>query len=354
MLTLGSAKYAIGATVAVALLAACSSAASGVPGAGMNSLTPQSVGHIMSTLTAVKPLDAIHPDRGPSRFSPDKHKKKKGALWISDDSSNDIFVYSLPKLTETMTLTGFNEPQGMCTTKTGDVWIANTGTEQMLEYSPAGKEIVSVTDYYGYPVGCAVDAQADLAVTDIFGFSGSGQVVFYCCSTAGVKLSNPSQYYYYFVTFDPKGNIFVDGKSSAGSFMLSECPRGRTSCSTVNISGATIYFPGFTQWDNRKNDLVVGDQLCGDTESACAYSMTISGSTATVTGKTTFENYKGGADCDLVQGALNAKGNQFGAGMGPCGSVSATADIWAFPAGGVPTAYSATDLGEPIGATFTK
>jgi hypothetical protein len=350
-----SAKYAIGATVAFGLLAACSSAGSGGFGGATGSLSPQLVDRLTGTSVSVNPIGLVRPDRARSWFSPDRKKKAKGTLWISDDAYDTVNVYALPKLTNVMTLNGFSEPQGMCSQKNGAVWIANTGTEQILEYSTAGKEIGSMSDSYGYPVACAVDKYGDLAVTDIFGFNGAGQVLFYEAKTSAIptELSNPSQYYYYFDGFDPKGDVFVDGKTSAGTFILSECPRGLTSCHTITVSGATIYFPGATQWDRKENELVVFDELCGDTDATCAYSMTISGNTGTITGKTTFDNCTG-SELNPFVGALNPTGNEAGGVASGCGSTDGAPEIWAFPAGGKPTAYGAAKLSEPIGATFSK
>jgi hypothetical protein len=312
-------------------------------------------GHMASTLTAVHPIGLVRPDRNPSWFSPDKKKKAKGTLWVSDDAYDTVNVYSLPKLTSVMTLSGFSEPQGMCTSKKG-VWITNTGTEQILEYSTAGKEIGSLTDSVGYPVGCAVDKSGDLAVTDIFGFEGAGQVLLYKNATGTpTELSNSAQYYYYFDGFDSKGDIFTSGKNESDDYILSECAAGGTSCSTVTISGATIYFPGAVTYYAKKSEVVAWDQLCGDTEASCGYAMTISGSTGTVVGTTTLENYDGGSVCDAVQVALNTKGTSVGGGdYEYCGDASSTADTWAFPAGGKPTADTTSGIDEPIGAAFAK
>ncbi len=53
-------------------------------------------------------------------------------LFVSDDGTNDVDMFDLPAMTLVGTLTGFSEPQGMCTDKSHNVWITNTGTEQIL------------------------------------------------------------------------------------------------------------------------------------------------------------------------------------------------------------------------------
>jgi hypothetical protein len=349
------AKYAITGSLSIALLAACSSAGS-TRSAIIGSLSPQAAGGFANNL-AIQPIGAVHPDHRASWFSPNK-KKSEGELWISDEETQVVYILSLPSLSTIAMLTGFNYPQGMCTAKNGDVWIANTGTQQVLEYTRAGKKVASLTDSIGNPVSCAVDAANDLAVTNITGASGGGQVLLYKNSSGTpTELSNPSQSEYFLDGFDPKGNLFVDGLTSGNTFILSECAAGSTSCSTITINGATLYWPGFVEWNPAKkaNDLVVGDQFCGeDPNVACAYSMTISGSAGTVTNTTPFENSLG-VHCDMVQGVINSKGDRVSGGeiVNGCYYGPSEVDTWNFPAGGTPNAY-ATKVSYPVGAALTK
>ncbi len=44
--------------------------------------------------------------------------------------------------------------------------------------------------------------------------------------------------------------------------MLSECPAGSGSRSTLNISGGAPVFPGGLNWDRVNCDLIIGDQEC--------------------------------------------------------------------------------------------
>jgi len=301
-------------------------------------------------------MSLVHPYTGKSWFTPDKKKKKKEAIWISDDGTNTVDMFNTA-MVETGSISGFSEPQGMCTDKKGNVWITNTGTLTVLEYSKTGKAITSLSDPDGYPVGCAISSSGDLAVTNIFGLSGAGNVAVYKNATGTpTEVSNPSQYYYYFDGYDTSGNLYVSGKSSSATYMLSECASGGSSCSTVTLTGGTVYFPGMVQWDKKTKELAVGDQSCGDVPSACIYQVSISGATGTIKDTTTLENYEGGAVCDLVQGEINSKDNQVAGGdYEYCTSTTkSSANIWPFTTGGKPTAYNDTDLTEPIGTAITK
>ncbi len=352
-------KYAAGASAAAAMLAACSSGGSGSALGPVASGPNQTSMHLSGTLTAVKSLAAVRPDSGRSWMSPDKKKKKaKASLWISDSGTDDVYVYSLPSMKLSGTITGFSEPQGMCANSKGDVWVANTGDENVEEFAPGGTSPIStLSDPTGYPVGCAVDpTTGNLAVTNIFNTSGAGEVLVYKNASGSPSgVTNPSQYYYYFVGYDNKGNLYTDGKNSDDDFILSGAASGSSSAHTITLSGGTVYFPGMTQWDTATGTLEVGDQLCGDTEAACVYTVSLSNSTSgSITKTTTLENYDGGSVCDMVQGYLNSSDNTLGGGdYEYCGSASTSANTWGFPAGGKPTAYVTSGLSEPIGAAIT-
>jgi len=367
-------KYTAHVAIAAILLAGCSN--------GSSSFAPSSAatsGHgLMNPPSlAVMPPTSIRPDHGTSWIDRKTMKKAYGTLWISDYGTDDVYIYTLPSLNLTGTITGFNAPQGMCTDKKGNVWIANTGDEDVLEYSPEGEEISSLSDGYGYPVSCAVSKSGDLAVTDYSGFesSGSGQVLLYKnASGTPTELSNSDQYYYYFATFDSKGNLFVDGMNASGDFDLSECAKGATSCGTIAVTGGTIGFPGGLMvvpgrysgssgptgpgsgppicWDC----IGLFDQRCGDSEATCLYKVSIKGSSATIGKPIEIDGYSGHPVCDMAQGVMLQSNDKIlgGGDYEYCGYTASTANTWTLPGGGWPIAYVDTGLDEPIGAAYVK
>jgi hypothetical protein len=349
--------HSVAIAAAAVLLSSCSS-----PGGSSNSpstLQPASPGTRLSVLrsltsAAVVPPKTVHPDRRKSWISRDADGVPRWAF-VSDVGTDDVDMYSLPDFKLKGTITGFNEPQGMCSDK-GNVWVANTGTEQVMELSRTGKVLATIDDSVGYPVGCAYDpATGDLAVTNIFGFEGAGQILVYPSPSSTPKeLAIANGYYYYFAGYDTKGDLFVSGKNSSGDFLLGEVPPGKTIGNVITISGGTIYFPGFVQWYKPGNYVAVADQLCGDTEAACVYWVQISGSEGTITGKTTFLNPSGGSVCDMVQGEIDPvfEKNLVGGDYEYCGAAPTSAGRWLYPAGGEPTNYS-TNFSEPIGAAIS-
>jgi hypothetical protein len=352
--------YALGVVAAAALIAGCSG------GTQSSALAPTSMNdaahsianplHLKGALGAylsVKPLGAAHPDHHKSWVSPDAAKAPR-LYFGSDDGYDDVYIYTMPDMSLKGTLTGFSEPQGMCTDTKGNVYIDNTGTEQVLEYSRTGTLLNTYTDSYGYPVGCSVDpATGNLAVSDIFGFSGAGQILVYSSpSSTPTVLSNPDQYYYYFVGYGPGSSLWTSGKDSSGTYRVSGC--STSSCSTINVTGGTIYFPGGVQYDWVRGTWVLWDQLCGDTEAACSYAVSPSGALGT---KTSYSNYAGGAVCDMVQGTIAAHGANYVAGgdYEYCGSATSSFARYPYPAGGEPTNYATTGLPytEPIGSAVS-
>jgi hypothetical protein len=336
-----SAAYVLGVVAAAALVAGCSGGAQSPVLAPASMTNAQRSGasplhhDALGAFNTVRQPGKAHPDRHRSWISPDARRASRLAFF-SDSDNQDVYIYSLPKLTLKGTVTGFSEPQGMCSDTKGNVYVANTGTEQVLELSRTGSIVKTYNDPYGYPVGCAYDpATGHLAVMDIFGLSGAGQVLVYTSPSATPAiLSNPGQYFYYFGGYGPNSVLWVSGRDSYGAYMVSAC--GPSSCNTVTLSGGTIYFPGGVQWDHVRSNWVLFDQLCGDTAAACSYPVSDSG----VLGNPTYYlNAEGSNVCDMAQGVIGGDRLNFviGGDYEYCGTVSSSVGRWAYPAGGEPT-----------------
>jgi hypothetical protein len=310
----------------------------------------------LPAFTAVMAPLHVHSDRHKSWVSPDA-KLAPRILFVSDDTSNDVYLFRLPNFTLIGTLTGFAEPQGMCEDASGSIWISNTSTSQMFLYSRTGTLMKTLSDAGEFPVGCAVNrANGDLAVTNLITTGGgNGDVLVFPGGTGtGTPLQNPSQLEYFFPAYDANGNLYVDGFSTSGYYILSECPSGSSSCSTLTVSGASIHFPGGLNWDRVNNDLIAGDQECGSSfTGSCEYAMTIASGTGTVTTTTPLTDTGGGA-CDVDEGVIAPFSRYF---AGPCISESTQSPVaarWAFPVGGNPTHFSTGVVSFPIGAAISN
>jgi hypothetical protein len=293
-------------------------------------------------------LASPQPDRGASWLSV-KAATSGPFLYITDFYNFDVYIYSVPSLKLAGKLTGFFEPEGECSDAHGDVWIAVTGDERMEEFKPGAKTpIAKLVDPFGYPASCAVDAATgDLAVANIFGFSGSGSILIYKNARgAPAFYANPNQYYYYFDGYDAHGDLYASGMTSKNVYRLSELRLGTKTMVSLSIRGGTLHFPGTVLWNG--SALVVGDQECSGGTSSCLYEASVSGTTLSLTKKIPLTD-----SCDVAQVALQSK-ELFGGNYEYCTQVkSSTIDRWAYPAGGKPL-QSVTGIYDPIGAAITS
>jgi hypothetical protein len=307
---------------------------------------------------AARPAVAIRPNHAKSWVAPDA-KDAPRLLFITDYGASDVNIFTMPDLKLKGTLTGFDYPEGACEDHSGNIWIANTGAFEIEEYSRTGTLLNTLSDTYGYPAACAFDNKNDLAVANIESdTAGAGSIVVYAnASGSGTVYTNSAFYLYFFVGYDPNGNLFFDGmNSSRTTSYLAELPAGSSSTQLITLSGATLYVAGFVQWYRNGSYLAVGDQECGGSPASCVYWVNVSGSTGTVTGTTNLSNYEGGAVCDLAEGVIAAYGERYvaGADYDTCGYTPITANRWAFDAGGTPTNYNNTaSFVEPLGAAVS-
>ncbi|MFZ0682866.1 MAG: hypothetical protein WA428_04790 [Candidatus Cybelea sp.] len=338
----------LGALIALAGISACASGDTPAP--------PSGAGPLRLATSVARWAAPAHPDRRPSWSSPGLAKAKGPLLFVSDSGTASVYIYSLSTLQLLSTITGLDQPQGECSNTHGDVWITDTNAAEVYEVTHHGQLENELAVPDGYPVGCAWDKKTGtLAVMELFnGSGGQGAILLYKGGSGSpVSITNPEQYYYNFGGYDPRGNLFVDGRAANGTFMLSELPKGQKTAYTLAVSGGTIYFPGMVQWDPSTANLVVGDQSCANTYASCVYALKLGGSTATITGSTTFLNYSGGGVCDLVQGVI-FNNRIAGSDNDFCGSTASATYTWSYPAGGKASAYNNSTDVTPVGAAISQ
>jgi hypothetical protein len=332
------AAQAFSLLAAAAFSAGCSSGF-----AGSSGVSPLDMGGGLYAFAGVRPHGPAHPNHHKTWISPDVMRLHE-LLFASDSGLGEVDIYSLPGMKLEGQLTGpgsgFDNPQGMCSDAAGNVFVAQTNNTEIDEYSHAGSLLARYPDNYGFPIGCAVDpATGNLAVTDFLSDgSGPGQVLIYSSPSSQPQvLSNPSQYFYYFDGYGPGSSLWVSGMDASGVYILSRC--NASSCTTINLSGGTVYYPGAVQWDSIHRTWVVFDQLCHDTTAACSYPVSWKG----VLGRpVTYNNYKGERDCDLIQGAIAPDRNEYvvGGDYEYCGAAASTFNRWTYPPGRMPTNYT--------------
>lgn len=317
-------KYAFGLTASIATLAGCINSARLVPFTSLQ-----------QSFAASTPLSAVHSDRGASWMDP--RAKKGGLLYISDAGTNDVVVYRYPSNTEAGVLTGFDEPQGECVDKAGNVWIANSLASNVLEYAHGGTTpIATLADRGQYPVGCAVDEKSGtLAVSNVVTRRKHqpGSLSLYANATGTPTIvRSPDFDEIYFVGYDGRGNLFLDGYNDGQTFQFGELANGSSTIEPITLNGATVRFPGGVQFDKGKVNI-------GDQEGAVIYHATESGR---ITGDTPLS---GSADCVefFIQGKTVTCPD---AGDGDI-------ETYPYPAGGSPIQVI-TGLVSPTGAVVSN
>ena len=195
-----------------AILSACSSGTSpAVSGSQVSPSTARGVHHV-----------TLRPNHGRSWMDP--AAKAGSLLYITDSGSNTVLVYSYPALKLVGTLTGFTNPQGDCVDKARNVWIVNTEASQLLEYAHGGTTpIATLDDPNQYPVGCAFDSTTgELAVSNFYSTNGPpGSISIYKNASGSPTLYTPPNFaVVYYLGFDPKGTLYLDGIDSGSSFLF--------------------------------------------------------------------------------------------------------------------------------------
>jgi hypothetical protein len=130
----------------------------------------------------------------------------------------------------------------------------------------------------------------------------------------------------YFIAYDPKGDLFVDGITESDTYGVVEMASGSSSFKAVTLSNS-IEFPGGMQWDGKHMTL-------NDQEAHAIYGYTCSGTSCTL--KRTVK-LSGSSDC--VQTWIG-KGDVFC----PDGDNGAV-EVYKYPAGGSPIATLTGSVG---------
>jgi hypothetical protein len=191
--------------------------------------------------------------------------KNMNLLYISDATAGDLYVYSYPGAKLQGVLTGLSAPEGVCVDKSGDVWVANTGAMDIVEYAHGGNSpIATLSDAAYFPLGCSIDpTTGNLAVTNVCE-EASGQcvadgnvLVFANAKGTPVSYADSALTQPFFCGYDDKGNLYVDGLYNDTSFAFAELPRGSSSFTNITLN-ETIYQPGGVQWDGKY--VAVGDE----------------------------------------------------------------------------------------------
>jgi hypothetical protein len=334
----------LAAAVIVVLLAGCGGGVSPAQLGATGASTAAQL-RFMGSAGAAHPFQSAGANATRSWMAPDA-KKSKTLLYVADQGTNDVDVYSYPAGKLKGTLTGFQTPSGVCSNKAGDVFILNGNGMTVEVYAHGGSSPIRTLDLPGYPeLNCSVDpTTGNLALGVLAGSCGDCFVVFAGGSGTPTTYTPSGQDGLPGCGYDDKGNLFCDAYGTGG-FALFELPKGSSTVSAVAVSGASGLTAASIQWDG--TDLAFGSGA-GPT----LYQIQLSGSTGSVVGSTSLS----GAAAVWQFWITNNLGSKKHKGLrviAPTISGSAgIAGYWNYPAGGTAT-KTLSGLDEPDGAALS-
>lgn len=250
-------------------------------------------------------------------------------LYVSDDSGR-VLTFSYPAGKLVGTLTGFDGPSGLCSDSKGDVFVTNTGVEQIVEYAHgATKPLNTLTEFGYFPDGCAVDpSTGDLAVANYAKSPsiGPGSIAIYKdAKGTPTNYTDPAFGEYFFCGYDDKRNLYVDGVNAGTTQSeFAELPNRAKSFTNVRLK-QRIGYPGAVQWDNKAIALE-------DTSTDIVYRLKVTGSSGTVVGTTRFKD----SHSDLIV-QFTISGHTIVVPFGAQRRAAKSIGFWPYPAGGSPT-----------------
>jgi hypothetical protein len=277
-------------------------------------------------------------------------------IYLSNSST--VTVYSWRPLQLVGTLTGLPGARGLCSDASGDVYVTEAGASAVVEYAHGGTTpIQTLADPDGSPTACAVDpTTGDLAVANVSSSDAAGSVLVYGGSSGSpAQYTDPNIYAYFYMTYDDRGNLFVDGQNTydpSSSFEFAELPARGNALVDITLD-QSIEYPGGVAWDGKY--VAVGDQ---DTNNV--YAFAISGSAGTLMATTALQNVYDVTEFwipKLGTGTIPRQynhlvGADFGSNVRGRENPGQVA-LWSYPSGGAPLRTNASGSNHPVGVTVS-
>lgn len=252
-------------------------------------------------------------------------------LYISDLGANDVAVYTYPKAALVGKLTGFGSVAGLCSNKSGDVFVVDEAGPVDV-YAHGGSNPIRQLDTSGAPYGCSVNpVSGDLALTQLSAYE-HGAIAVYPKAKGNPRIYKDKNIdATWFCGFDNSGNLFADAWDRYGNVILVELAKGGKTFKKFKL-GKNFDKAGGVQWDGKY--VAVGN--FGD---GLIYRVTQSGHVAqTVT-------LKGGENVEQFWIAGSTL-------IGPAAQSPGIAPFWHYSGGG--SAYKTiSGLSWPFGATLS-
>ncbi len=268
--------------------------------------------------------------------------KTTDLLYIADQDTNDVYIYSWPREKLEKTLTGFTGASNLCSDSSGNVYVPNYGSHNILEYAHGASSPFRQLKAPGEnPYGCAVDpVTGDLAVANITSASsGPGDLLVYAKAKGKPKAyHNPTFLGFNSCSYDDSGNLFVDGYGPSYEFRFAELRNGKSVLDSVAVL-QFINNPGGVLWDGKY--ITVGDATDG-----WIYEISVSGKTGKIKGSTLLKH-----SANVFQYWFYGK-SVIATNIRSFSNPSGFLGVWKYPGGGKPTDRIG-GLAKPDGVTIS-
>jgi hypothetical protein len=348
---LTSVSYAF-AIVSIAALAAC----------GANGTVPAVDGTSVQTLNTLLAMTNVQ-----HRGKPIQHrivhswmetppKGITGTIWASDVTEGTVDLIGYPGGTLIGQVAGFAYPYGLCSDKSGNVYVADFSREEGFEIAAGTTSVINSWATGGEAIGCSVSNSGDVAFTN---FYPGGVVVFPGGGPTGTTYFGPG--YDFPAAYDKKGNLFAecDYESPCSTPRLAELSGGTWH---VLDFDQTITFPGAVQLMGTV--LGVADQEPDGAFNMAIYGTKVNGSNAHDV-KTVIFTGAGSCSADFASSwaSLSKKPDGVQSVKGAVKDIAAEdsdcypggVDVWNAKKGGAPiTSFDPVSDASYAGATFTK
>ncbi|MFY9663047.1 MAG: hypothetical protein WAK19_01225 [Candidatus Cybelea sp.] len=315
-------RYALGISLAAAMLAGCGGSP-GQAGAAPVPTLPQS----------------------PNGTS------QQNLLYVSN-AGGVVTVYRYWQRTFVKQLAGFRAPKGECVDSLGDVFVTDSGLEKIREYAHGGAKPINVLDDPGYePYGCSVDPQTGNLAAANYRTSnrGAGGIVIYKRAAGKGEFYGPIKGLYSPIAlgYDDRGNLLIvslDESSSYDYASFALLPKGSQTFVPVELyqvsSGSPFENVKSLQWDGEY-------WAIADNGSILRYSIDRSGNA-------TYEGAVALSGAGYAQNQLWI--TNFPGGSQIVGPVSYSNEVgyWKYPAGGASIATITEFLNDPYGVTVSR
>jgi hypothetical protein len=266
-------------------------------------------------------------------------KSIKRLLYVAGTLTNTVYVYDYKTraLVGQLTNLSFNQPEGECVDKQGDVWITNWQGKSVIEYAHGGTDPIRTLKLAKFQTACSIDpTTGNLAVGTFYG----ELAVWKHAKGEPTNYSSGKCPYMWGPGYDNGGNLFAEAEVTSTVFIC-ELAHGATSLQVVPMDW-TINFGADAMWDGKY--MAFADQAFGGGQiGAGLYQATLTAEGLTLAGSTPLDDpcYYGYTDViqPFIVGRKNTprndrQGTVVIGSNNPCLKV---VDYWSYPTGGTPT-----------------